>query len=79
MDIKKIFTGREYLLLYVVLQLIAILIYYLFSNYQNNIFVDLVNIFNKYFNLERSNHIKLIIISILPIISYYSMTKLKKD
>ncbi len=76
-SIIDVFTDREYLLLYVVLNLIAIFIYYLFTNY-NNMFTDLTNIYNKYFYLDQTNHIKLIIISILPIITYYYMSKLKE-
>ena len=75
-SIIDIFTDKEYLLLNVVLNLIAILIYYLFTNY-NNMFTDLTNIYNKYFYLDQTNHIKLIIISILPIITYHYMSKLK--
>lgn len=72
-SIIDVFTDKEYLLLYVVLNLIAILIYYLLTNYNNM----LSNIYNKYINLEQTNHIKLIIISIIPIITYYYMDKLK--
>lgn len=75
-SIIDIFTDKEYLLLNVVLNLIAILIYYLFTNY-NNMFTNLTNIYNKYFYLDQTNHIKLIIISILPIITYHYMSKLK--
>ena len=72
-SIINVFTDKEYLLLYVVLNLIAILIYYLLTNHDNM----LSNIYNKYINLEQTNHIKLIIISIIPIISYHYMSKLK--
>lgn len=69
--IIDVFTDKEYLLLYASLNLIAILIYYLGTN------SNISNIYNKYINLNQINHIKLIIISILPIIVSYYMIRLR--